>query len=179
MTITREIGLRYWLLTAALLLTFGTGAHAALIDLTATLTGSQETPPNASPGSGAASFILDDVAGTLTSAVTFAGLTSPTTAGHIHEAPPGVAGDIIHPFASLPLGVTSGSFADIWTGLTAGQIAALEAGNTYINIHTTAFPAGEIRGQISVVPEPSALLMGATAALAGLGLAWRRRLPPA
>jgi hypothetical protein len=183
MTITRVIGVRSWLLTAALLLTFGTGAHAAFISLTATLTGLQETPPNASPGTGSAAFVLDNVAGTLVSAVTFADLTAPTTVAHIHEGPPGVSGPIIHPFATLPVGVTSGSFADVWTGLTAAQMTALETGNTYINIHTTAFPAGEIRGQITpvtpVVPEPSSLLMGATAALAGLGLAWRPGRKPA
>jgi hypothetical protein len=124
MTITREIGLRYWLLTAALLLTFGTGAHAALIPLTATLTGSQETPPNPSTGIGDAAFMLDDISGTLTSAVMFENLTSPTvldgsnTSAHIHRGSPGVAGPIIHPIPSAPIGVTSGSIADVWIGLT-------------------------------------------------------------
>src|SRR5512142_2841278 len=155
MTTPRAIGLRYGLLTAALLLTSGTGASAAFIPLTATLTGSQETPPNSSTGSGAAAFILDDVNRPLVSAVTFENLTSPTlldglgTSAHIHLAPPGQPGPIIHPSPTAPIGVTSGAFTDIWTGLTVGTIAALEAGDTYINIHTEAFPSGEIRGQIS------------------------------
>ena len=174
MTTPRAIGLRYWLLTAALLLTFGTGAHAAFIPLTATLTGAQETPPNSSTGTGAAAFILDDVNRTLISAVTFAGLTSPTTSGDIEDK----TGLIVHPFPTgpfgFPTGVTGGSFTDIWTGLTPGNITALESGSYSINIRTAAFPSGEIRGQIAV-PEPASVVMGATAALVGLGYAWRRR----
>jgi hypothetical protein len=173
------------LLAAALLLTFGTGAHAAFIPLTATLDGAQVTPPNDSPGTGAAAFILDDVRRTLVSAVTFSGLSSPTllddanTSAHIHLAPLVVAGPIIHPYPTAPIGVTSGTFADIWSGstLTPANITALETGNTYIDIHTTAFPAGEIRGQITVVPKPASLVLAAETAVVLLGGAWlcRRR----
>lgn len=59
MMTTHGIGLRCWLLMGVLLLTLGTGADAAFILLTATLTG-WETPPNRSTGMGAAAFILDD-----------------------------------------------------------------------------------------------------------------------
>jgi hypothetical protein len=171
------------LLAAALLLTFGTGAHAAFIPLIATLDGAQETPPNSSPGTGGAAFTLDDVSRTLGSAVTFSGLSSPTllddanTAAQIHLAPPGVAGPIIHPYPTAPIGVTSGVFADIWSGstLTPADITALETGNTYIEIHTTAFPAGEIRGQITVVPEPASLVLLCLGLATVAGLAWRHR----
>ena len=51
MTQTRAIGLRYWLLSATLLLTFGTGTHAgSLIPLTATLDGRRRRPPMHLPG---------------------------------------------------------------------------------------------------------------------------------
>lgn len=181
MSRTRAIGTRNLLLMGVLLLTSGTGARAATIFLTATLTGSQETPPNTSPGVGAAAFMLDDVQGTLMSAVSFAGLITPTllddanTSAHIHLAPPGVAGPIIRPYPTAPIGVTSGMFTDVWTGLTSSDITALETGGTYINIHTTAFPAGEIRGQITTVPEPGALVLGVTGALVLLAGAWLRR----
>jgi hypothetical protein len=57
---THGIGLRCWLLMGVLLLTLGTGAHAAFIPLTATLTRARETPPNRSTGMGAAAFVLHD-----------------------------------------------------------------------------------------------------------------------
>ena len=177
MTTTRRIGSRYWLLTGVLLLASGVDAHAGFIALTATLTGTQETPPNSSPGTGSAAFILDDVNHTLVSAVTFSGLTGETTSADI-QAGPGQPPPIVHPFpvgpAGFPIDVTQGSFTDIWTGLLPGNIAALESGSYFIAIRTSAFPGGEIRGQI-VVPEPASVVMGATAALVGLGYAWRRR----
>jgi CHRD domain/PEP-CTERM motif len=49
----------------------------------------------------------------------------------------------------------------------------LLAGDTYLNIHTTAFPGGEIRGFLSAVPDPSTwamMLIG----FAGLGFAFRQ-----
>jgi hypothetical protein len=48
--------------------------------------------------------------------------------------------------------------------ITPAQVAYLEAGYLYLNVHTSVFPGGEIRGQLLMVPEPG------TAALLGLGL---------
>jgi hypothetical protein len=62
-------------------------------------------------------------------------------------------------------------------GSVANAEAALEAalltGRTYINIHTTGNPTGEIRGFLAAVPEPATwamMLLG----FAGLGFAFRR-----
>jgi len=173
MTAINIVG-RCWILTAALLLTLETGAHAGSIALSATLGGSQATPPNSSPGTGSAALILNDVSGTLITAGTFSGLTGTTTSADIEDS----TGLVVHPFAvgptGFPIGVTGGSFTDIWVGLTSANIAALESGSYYINIHTSAFPAGEIRGQIvsSAIPEPSSLVLLSLGLVGAAGLAW-------
>jgi CHRD domain/PEP-CTERM motif len=41
----------------------------------------------------------------------------------------------------------------------AEAVNAIEAGQTYFNIHTVAFPGGEIAGQITVIPEPASLTL--------------------
>jgi len=114
----------------------------------------------------------------LTVALTCSGLTSPTEvppggpgAAHIHFGNPGVEGPILFPFLDFPIGVTSGAFSTILTASNllpdpgngintfAEAVNAIEAGHTYFNIHTVAFPHGEIRGQITVVPEPASLTL--------------------
>src|SRR5512140_1640095 len=62
---------------------------------TATLTGAQETPPNASPATGTGVFYLNDPGDSLHFSVHWSGLTGTFTATHIHHAPPGVPGPII------------------------------------------------------------------------------------
>ncbi len=117
-------------------------------------------------------------------------------AGHIHAAaPPGVNAPVVWGFFGAPdndnnpdnLVITpfaagvGGVFASVWnapegnggTNLAA-QIPNLLAGLAYLNIHTVQFAGGEIRGQISQVPEPSSLLLFGTAGL----LALARRIRP-
>src|SRR6266851_3286488 len=67
-------------------------AHAAgsVIQCTATLLGTNEVPPNSSPGTGSITFTFDQSTSTSTWSETFAGLTASATAAHIHApAPPG------------------------------------------------------------------------------------------
>jgi hypothetical protein len=99
-------------------------------------------------------------------------------------------------FPGFPLGVTSGTYSMVFdltnaatynpafitspfnpSGTTAGAeavlVSALLAGETYLNIHTTMFPGGEIRGFLAAVPEPSTWAMMLLGFL-GLGFAFRR-----
>jgi hypothetical protein len=185
MTHTCRFGRRAWPLAVVLLLP-GAFARGQIISLTATLNGTQEVPPNASTGVGGAAFSLNTTTGTMVSAVTIPSttpLTSPLTSATINQGAPGQIGPILHNLTvSTVLGQTSGSFTDIWTGITPAQITALVTGNAYINITSNAFPAGEIRGQITTaVPEPGALTMVAGVVAAVTGGAWlrRRRRSPA
>ncbi len=145
-------------LASALALGNATHALATTFGFTATLSGLQEVGPNASPATGTAFLVYDDVANTLSTTVSFAGLLAPLTASHIHGSPtsvPGVNAGVIHPFASAPAGATSGTYSDVWVGLTPTQVTWLNGGLLYVNIHSQLYPGGEIRGQIYSDATPS------------------------
>lgn len=110
----------------------------------ATLSGSQEVPPTPSGGSGQAEVQLDTANNMITWKVTYGGLSAPPTAGHIHgPAGPGQNAGVLVPFSLVVAQPIQGS-----AQLTPAQVAELAAGRMYVNLHTTAFPGGEIRGQL-------------------------------
>jgi CHRD domain/PEP-CTERM motif len=173
---------------------------AATTVLSANLSQANEVPPTGSPGTGTAIVTLDTTAQTLRVQETFSGLESGTTASHIHcclASPflPGVnvgVATTVPTFPGFPLGVTSGTY-DMTFDLTLAStynpafvtaqggvpqaetalVAALLAGETYLNVHTSMFPGGEIRGFLGAVPEPSTWVM-MLIGFAGLGFAFRR-----
>jgi len=186
-------------LTAALL-GFSEAAEAAPILFTTDLSGPAEAPPNASPGTGFASVLLDTVANTMTIEASFADLIGSTTAAHIHcctaiplTSTAGVAVTQAGSLELFPLGVTSGIFSNTFDttlastyraafitangGTTAGAEAALLAGllsgRAYFNIHTTQFPGGEIRGFLQDVTEPSTIAVFGFGLLGLAGFRWR------
>jgi hypothetical protein len=110
--------------------------------MAATLTGASQVPPNSSTGSGTAAIKLDGEV--LSWVVTYSGLTGPVTGAHFHgPAPASANAGVVVPFA--------GSLGSPITGskqLTAAQVAQLRGGFWYVNLHTAAFPGGEIRGQV-------------------------------
>ncbi len=129
----------------------------------ATLTGFQETPAVATSATGNGWALVSTDGSTITYYVAYSGLSGPAVAAHIHTGAAGVAGGIILPLAvstSPMVGtLTVADFKASGAITTFAQaVAALQAGNTYFNIHTAANPGGEIRGQIGVVvaaPAPS------------------------
>jgi hypothetical protein len=165
------------------------GAHEAVFR--AELLGSSENPPNSSTATGIGTVTVDFDLVTMRVQETFAGLTGTTTASHIHccTATPftgnvGVATQLPS-FSGFPLGVTSGSFDQTFdmslassynpafvtangsvSGAFNALVGGLESGRAYLNIHTTAFPGGEIRALLTPVPEPETYAM----MLAGLAI---------
>ena len=113
----------------------------------ATLTGAQETPPNASPATGAGTVVLDSTGTMISVNLTFSGLSAAATAAHIHVGAPGVAGSVIIPLTGFPA-ATSGTYSNTFA-ITPAQVSQLRSGLLYLNIHTSTFPGGEIRGQLT------------------------------
>ena len=185
------------LIVFAGLLLFICTALGTPVVYTAALSGPNESPPNASPGTGNATVTFDLVANLMRVQVSFSGLTSNTTASHIHcctSAPfTGTAGvaTTTPTFPGFPLGVVAGSYDQTFdmtlassynsafitanggtpASAEAALAAGLAAGESYLNIHTAQFPSGEIRGFLVAVPEPSTL--GFAGAACGVLLLFR------
>jgi hypothetical protein len=164
-------------LAAALWMT----GQARASSFVASLDGSQEVPPTPSTGTGTATVDLDLSLDTITVNLSFSNLLAPETNATIDgPAPPGVEA----PMSLYTLDVqVPGDFSgtvdnqvitltDLGSYTVAQQISDLESGLWYINVQSTLFFEGEIRGQI--VPEPSSLVLSSVA-LVGL-FACRSRL---
>jgi uncharacterized protein (TIGR03118 family) len=114
------------------------------IQFAATLNGTSEVGPTTSAGTGSA--FLTVVNNVLSYNVSFANLLSPATLAHIHG--PGTTtqnAPVLIPFN--PPATTSGTFPGT-TNLTSQELLYMASGLTYVNIHTTNYPGGKIRGQI-------------------------------
>lgn len=111
----------------------------------ATLTGAQEVPANPSTGRGQAEVQLNHNTMKLTWKVTYGGLAATPTMGHIH-GPAAVTANagVLVPFQRDIVAQPLQGEAVV----TPAQAADLAAGLWYVNIHSTQYPAGEIRGQL-------------------------------
>ena len=174
------------LLLSALLATSGS---AATITYVAVMNGANENPSNPSLGTGTATLVIDTAADMASLSVTFGGLSSTTVAAHIHccvAAPTNVG--VAIGSSGFPTGVPQGSFnakydlldqavydtgflfsAGSAVGARNALLAGLASGQAYYNLHTSASPAGEIRGYFAL-PEPGAALL-----LLGVAGAWAVR----
>jgi hypothetical protein len=131
--------------------------------MAATLSGGEETPALLTGAVGTAVISVDPVSEELAVTLALFNFSTGTSAGHIHVAPKGVAGPVVINFpiptqrtgdVSLTFRVGASAFVarpEIGIATMADAIQAIVGGNAYVNIHTSQFPAGEIRGQLTVV----------------------------
>jgi hypothetical protein len=160
------------LLTVAAALAMVTVAASAdehLSNPRASLSGFNEVPPKATNGTG--SFRARASDGAITFTLTYSGLSTPAFMSHLHFAQPGVNGGIFVWLCgtaggkpACPDGTTTRATvtgritaADITAvpdqGVTAMDLATalriIQNGDAYVNVHTSKYPGGEIRGQVS------------------------------
>jgi hypothetical protein len=118
-------------------------AHAETVKLHADMKGSNEVPPNTSPGSGTADATFDTDSKLLTWTVTYSNLTGPVMGAHFHgPVEAGKNAGIVLPFKTVESPIQGSAT------LTENQATDLLAGKWYANIHTSANPGGELRGQM-------------------------------
>ncbi|HEY3052982.1 MAG TPA: CHRD domain-containing protein [Thermoanaerobaculia bacterium] len=139
--------------------------------LQATLSGANQVPPADPDATGTATILVSGT--TLTYTITTQNLTLPPLDQHIHQGAAGVNGPI---FIPLPGTWVGGNFSGTTTA-SAADIAAVVANPSgfYVNVHTTDFPGGSIRGQLQqispTIPTLSyanLLMLAAVLAVAGL-----------
>ncbi len=127
------------------------------------LNGGNEVPPNESPASGSALVKIHPSGTALLFRLTVRDLTGTESAAHIHCGVPGENGPVgvTIPFSN-PTPISGGTryqgamtAADSGNGCgwadIADAYAAIQAGEAYVNVHTSTFGGGEIRGQLGCV----------------------------
>ena len=146
---------------AALMLAGAPGASAQT--LTANLNGGEETPILNTGAVGTVEVTVDVPNQEIMVTLRVFNAPTPTTAGHIHVGPSGIAGPVVINFPAALNGRT-GDFATTFRvgpadfvarpaiGINTMQDAmqAILNGNSYVNVHTTQNPGGEIRGQLQL-----------------------------
>lgn len=142
-------------------LTLGPAASATGgFNFQAHLTGDEEVPPTGSDATGQAAIRLSDDESTVSWRLVVANIEN-VFAAHIHCGKPGENGPVSVTLYGGPLiagrfdGVLSTGSASVtgktcvFTEGTVSLVQAMRDGNTYVNVHTSQFPGGEIRGQVS------------------------------
>lgn len=147
--------LRTLLVAGALTALGSLSGYGQIVELRATIDGGQETPANMSLGTGWAIMLYDVATNTFDLTVTVNNLSNTVTASHIHQGAIGVAGGIVTNLGSEAVYTRSGNTVTAtFMGITHGgtPLNLLQNGD-YVNLHSAAFPGGEVRGQLIAQPK--------------------------
>ena len=98
-------------------------------------------------GSGVASITINPGQGEICWTLSVAGILLPASSAHIHQAAPGIRGAIVVPLS--PPGATGTSTGCV-SGVNADLLREIRTRpqGFYVNVHTSQFPAGAVRGQL-------------------------------
>ena len=123
----------------------GTGGLSE-ISYEVSLSGMEIVPATNSTGSGRVTVTLNKTTGDVTVTGMFSGLSAPATEAHIHgPAAAGAIGPVLFPLIVTPdiSGAVTGN-----APMNPAQMSEMLDRMTYVDIHSTSFPEGEIRAQI-------------------------------
>ena len=148
-----KLGYRSALMSAALLV-FGSTIAWSDTGFIAHLDGLTESPPNASPSTGTCIMVLNNAQTELSYTLSFTPLLAPQTAAHFHND------DIANPSpnGAVVRGIGVGTpISGVWKNtdaqpLTPAMVVELFAGRLYVNVHSSLYPAGEIKRYIFQEP---------------------------
>jgi len=158
---------------ATLISVLAVPASASIVTLNATIDTSQVIPVGTgSLGTGTATMTLDDITNLFSWDISWSGLSGPATAMHFHGPAPAGSNAGVQVNIGAISGLTSPSIGA--ATISGAQASDLLAGLWYINIHTSAYPGGEIRGQVQVVPVPAAVWLFGSGLLGLMGLARKK-----
>jgi hypothetical protein len=122
------------------------GGNANVSTFNMSLTSSQEVPVNTSTATGNVQVMLNRTTGAVTVTGSFSGLTSNATVAHIHG--PAAVGMTAPPLITLTVPPSqSGTVTGTGT-MDNVQMNDMLGGMTYVNVHSTTYPEGEIRAQV-------------------------------
>lgn len=151
---------RYLILASVLGLALAVPAFAQTTYST-TLTGLNEVPANPSPATGAATCVVNAAGTQVAISCSFQNLIGTYTASHLH-GPAGVGFNagvqigFVPPAAPWVFANSNhdGTLTNYTVPISAAQITMLANGQMYVNVHSSNFPGGEIRGQLALGPVP-------------------------
>lgn len=135
------------LFTLGTIVIFGAAslAFAQSVNYTATLTGANEVPPSGSAATGTTFVTVNAATGVVTWNTVSSIAQASATGHHIHRGAAGTNGPVVVNFSGVYTGTVN-------AGTTLAAEIVGNPTNFYVNLHTAAFPGGEIRAQLVALP---------------------------